>query len=242
MSTTLKMDEIKDVEQYLRVLLYGQAGAGKTELIGSFPKPIWIADFDGKYKPLIGQKDIEITSFATADITTSPELFREFKTEWRNHVKDPKWKTIALDSLTSFDTINLKYFCSLSKGGINESPTLPVYGDQSNYYSFFFSELKGVQKNVIITAHEFYNIDGDSGIHNILPLITGKSILHKLASQFEEIWYLERGQQDKRILHWNPFKKAIASSTCLRGTGELILPGLGSTPSAYECLLKQRKG
>jgi len=241
MPAVIKMSDINRVDTYLRVLVYGPAGAGKTEFSGSFPRPIWIADFDGKYKPLVGQKDIDVTSYSTPDILRSPDVFRQFKKDWREVSKDDRYKTMVLDSLTSFDTINLKYFCSLSKGGIEETPTLSVYGDQSNYYSFFFSELKGVTKNVVITAHEFYNVDGDSGIHNILPLITGKSILAKLPSQFEELWYLER-RGDQRILHWSPYKKAQASSTFLRGTGELALPALGASPSAYELLMKQGRG
>ena len=234
-----KMSEITRQDSFIRALVYGPAGAGKTEFYGSFPRPIWVADFDNKIKPLIGQQDIDVTSYFTADILKSPEVFRQFKKDWREAGSSPHYKTIVLDSLTSFDTISLKYFCSLSKGGIEEAPTLPVYADQSNYYSFFFAELKGVQKNVVITAHEFYNVDGESGIHNILPLITGKSILTKLPSQFEELWYLER-RGDQRILHWSPYKKASASSTFLKGTGELALPALGKTPSAYELLIKQR--
>lgn len=242
MPTIIKMDQVTVSQDILRVLVYGQAGAGKTELYGSFPKPIWVADFDGKFKPLVGQPDIEVTSYVTPDILRSPDVFKQFKKDWREVSKDARYKTMVLDSLTSFDTINLKYFCSLSKGGIEEAPTLPVYGDQSNYYSFFFSELKGIQKNVVVTAHEFYNVDGESGIHNIMPLITGKSILTKLSSQFEEVWYIERrgGQQDQRVLHWTPWRKAIASSTCLRGNGELVLPALGSTPSAFDLIMKNR--
>lgn len=236
--TDISKSTIED--SFWRILLYGPAGAGKTELYGSFPKPIWVADFDQKMKPLYGVDGVHVSSYTVKSPEDAKTVFLQFKRDWKAVSQDPEVKTMVLDSLTSFDTINLKYFTTISKGGIESTPSLPVYGDQGSYYAYFFTEIKSIQKNVIVTAHEYYNVDGESGIHSIQPLITGRTILHKLPSVFEEVWYLERGGGDKRILHYRPYKKAIATSTALKGSGEIELPSL-KDGGAYPVIIKETK-
>jgi len=243
MPIIVKASEMKIGEgDSIRAVLYGQAGTGKTQLYSSFPKPMWVADWDKKLKPLYGMEGIDITSYAASDLQDAPKEFLRFKRDWKEVKKGKQYKTIVLDSLTSFDTVNLKYFCSIGKGGLESTPTLPVYQDQGSYYAFFFSELKSITANVILTAHEYFNEDEESGVISIQPLITGRMILRKLPSMFEEVWYLERRGADKAtnqgerfILHWKPWKKAIATSTFLRGSGEMVLPERG----AYDAIIKE---
>lgn len=221
------MTEIKATDSNIRALVYGPAGSGKTTLLGTFPKPLLIFDWDQKYKPLIGIPGIEIISYTCGNMEDATKVFLQFKRDWKEMLRDPQWKTIALDSLTSFDTINLRHFVIQNGKGVEVVPTLPTYGEQSSYYSFFFSELKNIRdRHVIVTAHELYNVDGESGIHSIQPLITGKSILAKLPSLFEEVWYMQKkgGTNDDTVLYYRPVKKAIATSLILKGPGQIENP------------------
>lgn len=224
---TLKMTDVKLSDEHIRALVYGPAGAGKTTLLGSFPKPMLIFDWDQKYKPLVGIPGIEIVSYTVAGTGEATKVFTQFRRDWKEVVRDPQWKTIALDSLTSFDTVNLRHFVCLNGKGDDAVPTLPTYGEQSAYYTFFFTELKNIRdKHVLVTAHEFYNVDAESGIHSIQPLITGKSILAKLPSLFEEVWYMQKkgGSTDDSVLYYRPVKKAIATSLILSGSGSIDNP------------------
>lgn len=242
MPNIIKASEMSMDNSNIRAIIYGGAGSGKTQLYASFPKPMCVFDWDKKYKPLIGIEGIDIISYAPADLSDAPKQFLQFKRDWKEIKNGGQYRTIVLDSITSFDTVNLKYFCSISKGGLESTPTLPVYQDQGSYYAFFFAELKSIAAHVVITAHEHFNEDEQSGVMSIQPLITGKQILRKLPSMFEEVWYLERKAADKAantpeqyILHWKPWKKAIATSTFLRGTGELILP----EANGYDAIIKE---
>jgi phage nucleotide-binding protein len=224
----VKMSDVIAKDECLRALIYGPAGSGKTTLVGTFPTPMLIFDFDQKLKPLYGKEGIDVISYTMEDPTDATKIFNQFKRDFKEAKKDPKYKTLVLDSLTSFDTITLRHFVLLAGKGAEVAATLPVYGEQGSFYSFFFTDLKSVRdKHVLVTAHEFYNVDGESGLHSIQPLITGKSILGKLPAMFEEVYYLNKkgGNTDDVVLYYRPAKKAIATSLILSGgSGQIENP------------------
>lgn len=225
----LDLSTVTTLDSKMRVLLYSEAGGGKTTLLKGFPKPMLVFDFDNKYKPLLGTPGIFLESYYPKSAEDCKEVFTRFRRDLRAAKSDPKWATICLDSLTSLDTLALKYFCLMSGKSSEDAPTLPVYGDLNNYYAFLFTELKSVDKWIVVTAHEFFNTDEDSGLVTIQPLITGRTILGKLPAFFEEVWYLERkgGTKDepvRRVLHYMKWKKCIATSASLKGNGELVDP------------------
>lgn len=239
------VDQAFDKDSTLRVLVYGAAGTGKTTLYGSFPKPMLVFDFDDKLKPIYGVEGIDVLKYSVEDAGECTKVFTRFNREWKE-AKNLPYKTIVVDSLTSFDTLNLRHFVMQGGAAPDAAATLPVYGGQSGYYSTFLSmATKNMAvtygKNVIIVAHECYFIDKESGVHRIMPLITGSSIMEKLPSMFEEVWYLTRGEDaDKRFLHYNPYKKAIATSCLLKGgNGEIELPDINADPSAYDVIMKK---
>lgn len=231
-----KLSDISQKETPLRALIYGPAGSGKTTFAGTFPTPMLIFDFDQKLKPLYGKPGIDVISYTMDDTKEASKIFNQFKRDFKEAKKDPQYKTLVLDSLTSFDTICLRHFVLLAGKGAEDAPTLPVYGEQGNFYSFFLTDLKSVRdKHILVLAHEFYNVDGDSGLHSIQPLITGKSILGKLPSLFEEVYYLNKkgGNTDDTVLYYRPAKKAVATSLILKG-------GSGSIDNpTFETVMKQ---
>jgi len=237
-----------DENDTIRALIYGKPGAGKTELFGSFPKPILVFDWDFKLKPLYGQEGIDVISYDTPGARDCSKAFNQFMKDLKEAKKDEKYKTFAIDGISALDSVSLKHF--MIQGGKDvetEPPTLPVYGAQSSWYITLFSMiLPGIQrqfnKNIVVTAHEMYFIEEESKVHNIAPLITGNKIVGKLPGMFEEVWYIERegGKEDKRILHTKPWKKAIATSTLLKESG-IVLPALGTTPNAYETIINKAK-
>jgi len=86
----------KEVEQRLKMLLYGNAKVGKTTLAAQFPKPYFIDTEDGatksKYVKLLEKSDGAI--FQTMDFD---DLFEEIKSlSTQKH----DYKTLIIDSLT----------------------------------------------------------------------------------------------------------------------------------------------
>ena len=239
LAITKLSDSVLNRDTPIRALVYGPAGAGKTTLVGTFPTPMLIFDFDQKLKPLYGKVGIDVLSYTMADIEKSSDIFNQFKRDFKEAKKSADYKTLVIDSLSSLDTLCLRHFVKLSGKASDAPASLPVYQEQGSWYSFFFTDLKSVtDKHVLVTAHEFYNVDGESGIHSIQPLITGKAILGKLPSLFEEVWYMKKMAADKddSTLFYRNSGKAMATSTMLHGGN-----GKVENPS-FEKILTQAKG
>lgn len=230
METTLLATKSID-NTILRVLLYGFATAGKTTLSGSFPKPLLVFDFDSKLDPLYGVDGIEAITYPWDSPKAASDSWIKFMKDFKEAKKDPKWKTLVFDSLSQMD-VSLLVRCMVLSGKhqADEKPTLPVYGEMAENYKWFFSEVNHIpDKNVVMNAHamEVRDDKGDdaSGILlKLTPLITGKKITPRLPSMFKEVWYLERTNENKRVLHYTPYQKAIASSMLLKGKGSIEEP------------------
>jgi hypothetical protein len=226
-TTNLASKTISETE--LRVLLYGFATAGKTTLAGTFPTPMLVFDFDNKLDPLFGKGGIEAITYPFDNPQSASQSWRKFMKDFKEAKKDSKWNTLVFDSLSQMD-IDLLLHCLVLSGkhGAEDKPTLPVYGEMAENYKWFFSELNHIPgKHIIVNAHCMEVRDDEEGGSGSLlamtPLITGKKITPRLPSMFKEVWFLER-QEQKRVLHYTPYKKAIASSMLLKGNGVIEEP------------------
>ena len=220
-----------------KVILYGQAGAGKIHLMREFPKPLLLMDFDDKHEPLIGVEGIDVVSYFSTEPKESPKIFREFWKDLKGLKKENPYQTIVIDSLTALDKILVR--TAVIEGGRGEMARAEIqhYGDVKNWYTTIFQAIRGLQNvNVVIIAHEDYKIDSDSGLHAILPLVTG-STSNEVASIFKDTWYLELKKTAnglQRILHYSLFKKCVCTSTTLAGDGSIVDP-------TYEKLMQTRR-
>jgi len=97
------------VPECKKVLIIGQEGSGKTHLIGTFPKPIFMFSFDKGYDTLAGIAGIKVATFVDEN-REKPVAYREFEQRlaklmqgeeytWADGRKEV-YKTIAIDSIT----------------------------------------------------------------------------------------------------------------------------------------------
>lgn len=227
--TNLK--EAKGDSSNLRMILYGAAGCGKTYSLRGFPKPMLVFDFDHKLKPLYGEEGINAVVYSSNTPEEAGRCWETFLKDLREAKKDTTIRTLAFDSLSSMDVAMLIHCVVKSGKPANSKPTLPVYGEQAENYKWFFTEINNIKdKNVIVLGHDLEARDdseeGSGALLQISPLITGSKIKPRLPSLFEEVYYLQRKVAegvDETVVHYKPYKKAIATSLILSGNGNFVV-------------------
>ena len=240
----IDLGSVKPSDHYLRALIYGQAGAGKTHLLRDFPKPMLYYNFDHKEAPLVGIEDIDCINYTVEEIkkgsitTLNCEaVFNQFWLDWLEGKRDSKYKTLVLDSLTSLDSILLKAKILASGKQIDDKATLPVYGDMKNFYKTLFMSTQSIQgKHVVFIAHEHFKEDEKQGIMHIGPLITG-SMSEEISALFNETLHLECRETSpkklERFLYYQKHRLYTATATAFKGDGVIKNP---SFKSIMECI------
>ena len=95
--------------EYVRALIYGDAGSGKTHFLRGVPRPLVVFDFDGKLKPLYGEKGISAISCSPNSESLCSIAHNSFLSAWKEVVKDTSVKSIAIDTITSMDIVCMKH-------------------------------------------------------------------------------------------------------------------------------------
>lgn len=228
----IDVSNMKIQEQPVRAVLYGEAGGGKTHLLRDFPKPLLLYDFDGKYEPLIGVEGIHIKSYVVTEKKDCKKQWLEFWNDWKKDKKDPFWATIAMDSLTSLDSILWTACIQIAGYDPDNKSTyerflLPLYGDLRGAYDTLFSSMRSCKdKNVLVLAHENFRTNDSGTLISISPLMSG-GMKDMICAIFKDTWYLEvvgEGEKIKRKLHYKKFKMRTCSSVMMNGTGVIEAP------------------
>ena len=216
----IKIEDMKEEGNYLKAVIYGTAGCGKTHFLRFLPRPLLILDWDGKYQPLLGEKDIDIIPYRLEKDEDSKNLIPQ---QWRDIQairKEGKYKTLVLDSITSFNRAIERWAVIMSgKGkGAGDRATIQEYGDIKRYYNTFFPSLAGISSNVILLAHEQARTDDRGNLLRIRPLITG-SMGDELSSIFPSTFYLDHipGANERWRLYYQAHQKYLGSSSTFSG-------------------------
>ncbi len=151
-------------------MFVGRSGSGKTVAAASFPKPMYIMDFDGRIRgmlgaPWINRKDIEYDYFPPEDsqlikkINDRLDLFQTYYTVGQTQ-NIPK--TIVLDSLTSQTYAVVRQALGMThadgKGRVVGGETMLTgpedYKIESQVTKSILSFLRSIPfQNVIVSAH-----------------------------------------------------------------------------------------
>jgi len=237
---------------YLRLLLFGPSGYGKTWLyslmayIDAF-LPMEIADFDlgtitlkSSLAGLPKEKwdQIEINQYR--DIMNPGTAARSFKERVRELARrqalgDPRPKTIVLDSLTFLSKDILD--------GVSTDDKQPYakrdhYLPQMMHIEQHIQALTALKCNVIVIGHEDVEKDLITGTVARAIDVTGK-LSGRLPRYFNEVYYLKMGMNEmgdsKRIVQTNADAVTIGPKTAFPS---VIKPNEEATVVLWEKLAK----
>jgi len=210
--------DLKPENAYLRVLLLGQPGTGKSTMASTFPKPYFF-DFDNKMLGLAGVPDIQYDVFS--DEGDVPKAWNTFIDKFRGLLATPgDRQTIVLDSFTTLQEIGLNEVQRVNNT-YGKPVTLKEWGILSGMLNDILYMLKGVKNlHVVVTAHEEIVRDDERGMTYIMPVAMGK-ISATLPAFFHEV-YRCRTRRTSHGVEYYIVTKALDNAP-----GNTILRGLG---------------
>lgn len=195
--------------EHLGILLIGDPGSGKSQFIGTMPKPLLVFNFDGKagaqtYRRAKNADQIELMNlFDDNDQPTSvldlEDTINKLIMTSKRDVAFP-WASIALDSLTSYGDAEMKravYSNALSgTGGKRVGGIVPVQLDyllQMTRIKFILGKLLSLPCNIAVAAHEAILVDKNGGVLGVVAQVSGKNTMAKnLPSMFGEAYHTEQ--------------------------------------------------
>lgn len=179
----VKLSNVNRRTEFKRILLIGESGTGKTQLIGTMPKP-FIADFDRGLTTIAGHPDALSKDFS------GDGGWDDFMKEvhlWRT--KGPQYgcETFALDSLTTAADANMNSILS-KRGAAGAQPGIAEWGEAIRKIKDLMGYLTTMRCHVIVTAHLEITKDEVLGGMVYQPMIYGKELPGKLPIYFDEVW------------------------------------------------------
>lgn len=152
---------------WVKALIYGQAGAGKTRFCADSPKPFWF-DFESSTETLRYWPEYKETRVKT------PKDISELITDIALAVNDPEIDTIIIDSMTTAHDYFMRREAEKRAAKRDEFTFSEAdYKYATQVFTKLFGLLQDAPINVVLIGHERISFDPDTGnVTGIYPDIT----------------------------------------------------------------------
>lgn len=213
-----KIKKSEDVEVFVKAILYGPNGTGKTtSVLASAPKPILVIDAENRVGIYSNVYDFEV--FPSSDPNEILNLSEELKLLYQQGQPLP-WKTILLDSGTEFYRHVKKYALDRERE-IQKTPNktkleLSEWEMPKSMFYDTFDNIKNLPINFYCTAHEGSNyLQGQ--MMKVDPTKPTKPDLEKRAEHhFDLVAHFEKKA--------NKYKVTFEKNCILNKQHEQVLP------------------
>ncbi len=172
--------------QWANILIYGDFGTGKTQVIGTAPRPIFIDSFDpggtktAALQPLIASGDIIVDNRWEGDSWKQPWAFAEWEREMDRRKREGFFDylgTYALDSITKWAQALIYEILKRGTKGVSRAgnkPELQDYLIQQLTAVDWLSQLMQLPCHTIVTGHMGFEKDEYTGKMETGLLLEGK--------------------------------------------------------------------
>jgi hypothetical protein len=196
-----KMPSAKDLKpetEFLKCLVIGQPGTGKSEFASSFPTPGFVLDFDNGMLSYRG-KDFDYETFLSGQQTTKGQgvapvgwvKFEKDLIQLQADVLAGKYKTVIVDSTTTMSDLAMERALQLNpQRSDTQGPVWNIhYSLVRNLMEGRLRQIIGMNCNVVVNAHvETVKDDKTGAIIDVGPLLPG-ALTTKLPGYFDEVYY-----------------------------------------------------
>ena len=232
-------------ENYIRALLVGATGRGKTIAAASWPGKTLVLDFDGRHRPIIEwyPDRVKAGDFAVEEVTPV-NFWTVFKPLIVSLAQYNPYENIILDGVTSLSTCTVvmqmlvkgsfSHFdpkmktegAKITSGGIMV-PTWDEFNGEAMVISTLLESLRSLKCNLFLTAHPVQRtlIGKDKKAERYTSITTfGPKIESIIPTYFDEVWYFDyKVDSDnlgkeiiKRTCYTSPCENYLEAKTALK--------------------------
>lgn len=216
----------------IAMLLWGDAGCGKTTLAATAPgKKLWILfDPDGALS-LIGRDDIVVLDLSSERHSIVAKMKDDDPLGITKMLKDnPDIETVVFDSATAFASLALDHgVANIKRQYPNtvvsvEDPAQKGFGHRNTNVMRALTAMmrvtKGLGLHYIIITHEGAPVTDEKGNVLHITMQLGGQIPNLIGLQLSEIWWMSRNDKGKRSIAINPCRmRKPMKSRMFDGTG-----------------------
>ncbi len=208
MSLIKKSNELT-IPSTVKMMIYGQAGMGKTTLALSAPRPL-LLDFDGGVKRvnmahLDGVDIVQVTSWQDVQQVLQENL--------------SAYQTIVVDTIGKMMDFIITYKCG------TRQPQIRDWGGINAEFSWMTRTLSSLNKNVVFVAHRDTRKEGDDTV--FIPALREKSY-NSIVTELDLLGYLEMKNENgvqRRTITFDPTSRNDGKNTC-NLPGIMFVPGI----------------
>lgn len=182
----------------VKIMIYGQAGMGKSTLALSAPKPL-LLDFDNGVKRinmahLDGVDTVQVSCWQDVQAVLAEDL--------------SAYRTIVTDTIGKMVDFIITYKCG------NRQPTIKDWSGINAEFTWFTRTLSNLNKNAVFVAHRDTRKEGDDTV--FIPSLREKNY-NSIVTELDLLGYLEmksdRGVA-KRTITFDPTNRNDGKNTC----------------------------
>lgn len=193
MTLIRKFNEL-EISRFLKILLYGQAGMGKSTLGISAPKPLLI-DFDGGAKRINKAHLHDVGIVQVANWTEAMNVLNEDLSAY---------DTIVVDTLGKMMDFIINYKCP------GRVPRINDWNGINAEFGTFTRKLSSLQKHQVFICHRDTRREGDDTV--FIPALREKNY-NSIVTELDLLGYMEV-REKKWTVTFDPTNRNDGKNTC----------------------------
>jgi len=204
---------------FIKALLYGDSGAGKSFLSATAPKPlILLTEMNGQASITASNPNADILH-----VETDVMLGQILKDIDENPKDWSKYDTIVIDSLTEVQRLIKD---RLTNNGRSQM-TLQNWGKLADNMRALIRRIRNLKKNVVCICLLERQTEENTGVHHLKPAFEGKKTSGEIAQFFNFVGFLytvQEQQSDEK----NDTKLVTVRQLMLEGPARVMCKPCGS--------------
>lgn len=186
------------IPQNIKMMVYGQAGTGKTTLALSAPKPL-LLDFDN------GVKRVNLSHLENVDIVQIAS-WQDIQSVLNEDLSC--YKTIVVDTIGKMMDFIISYKCG------TRQPQIRDWSGINQEFQSFVRSISMLNKNIVFVAHRDTRKEGDETV--FIPSLREKNY-NSIVTELDLLGYIEMRSENgkqKRTITFDPTSRNDGKNTC----------------------------